>query len=521
MVAHGGFLIPNADGIAAREMAEPDQVDFNTLGNSRWGVVSGCEVTISGASTTASLSPTTGVVVVNGVVVQVPGSQTVTLGSGGSQPRVDLICVNEAGTLVSVPGTPAAAPVSPDVPATMTLLASVFCPIGSSNFSSTITDKRNMLQSVFVGNSASTGVVLLNRYNGDDTFRILGSGRMEWNNSDTYLQRASAGVLQAHSSLVLDGNLSTDGDITSAGNATITGTLSASNLVRSSSFPTSGAQGTILQRQGRVYVQTSASSSSPSWEEVITASGSNQPGDIKQSMRSPDQMTGWLPLIGQEVIETEHPSLFLVEGLQPFIVNGPVRSMTLPDATNRILLPTRATPGQTGGETSVTLTTNNLPPHRHGVALQPGGAHGHVASTDQRGNHKHLTEANGGAHTHPIKDPGHYHAGVDSPLGTAFIAAQWEIPAKHKLDGPVNDSSHTFTVNAVERTVLARTGITRTEATGSGHQHATDEQGAHGHVVTVTAAENHNHLVSEQDVGGGAAIPIQPPYLTVYTYIKV
>ena len=528
MVAHGGFIIPNGDGTASPFMAQPDQVDFNTLGNARWGVFTGCEVTIPGASTTATLPPTGGVALVNGVIVQVPGSQTVTLGSGGSQPRFDLICVNEAGNLVSVPGTPRAEPLYPDVPSSMTLLAAVYCPIGSSNFSNTLSDKRNILQAVVVANGASTVPLVVSRNAGQDEFVIASDGSLTWYGTTTDTALSSTG----DNGLNLSGDLSVQGDVAvSGGGATVSGdgafggAVTASNLIRSSSFPASAVQGAILQKQGKLYLQTSATPSSPVWDELTTSSGSNQPGDIKQSMRSPSQMVGWLPLIGQDVTETEQAQLFLVEGLQQFIspVLGPggVRVMTLPDATERTLLPTRSTPGQTGGNTSVTLGLNQIPAHVHGTALQPGGAHGHTASTDQKGGHSHLTQADGGAHTHPIKDPGHVHVGADGPAGGAFIAAQFVTPAKHKVDGPVNDASHTLTVDQVQSTNSAKTGILRTESTGSGHQHTTDTQGTHGHTVTVVDAAAHTHGVSENSVGGGAPINIQPPYLTVYTYIKV
>lgn len=524
MVAHGGFIIPNGDGTASPLMAQPDQVDFNTLGNARWGVFTGCEVTISGASTTATLPPTGGVALVNGIVVQVAGSQTVTLGSGGSQPRFDLICVNEAGTLVSVPGTPMAEPLYPDVPASMTLLAAVYCPVGSSNFSNTFSDKRNILQAMVLSTGASTVPMVVSQDAGQDEFVIASDGSLTWygTTTDTVVSSTGDNGLNVSGDLSVQGHVDiTSGGMTVSGTGSFGGVLTASNILRSSSFPSSAVQGAILQRQGKLYLQTSATTSSPVWEELTTSSSSNQPGDIKQSMRSPSQMTGWLPLIGQEVTETEQPQLFQVEGLQQFIVPGVVRTMILPDATERVLLPTRSTPGQTGGASSVTLGLNQIPAHVHGTALQPAGAHGHTASTDRQGGHQHLTQADGGAHTHPIKDPGHAHRGADGPAGGDFLALQYVVPAKHKIDGPVNDSSHTYTVDAVPSTNSAKTGITRTESTGSGHQHTTDTQGTHGHTVVVVDAAAHTHPVSENSVGGGAPINIQPPYLTVYTYIKV
>jgi hypothetical protein len=151
--AHGGFIIPNAEGSASTKMAEPDQVDFNTLGNGRWGVVSGCSVSITG---TIAAIGTPGIAVVDGSIVNVSSGQSVTLGAGGSQPRFDLVGVNAAGSIVSVSGTPAADPVYPDVPVDVTILAAVFCPVGSSTFNLFLSDKRKFFQPVFVSTGTGT-----------------------------------------------------------------------------------------------------------------------------------------------------------------------------------------------------------------------------------------------------------------------------------------------------------------------------------------------------------------------------
>lgn len=515
---HGGFLIPNADGVASTKMSEPDQVDFNILGNSRWGVISGCGITVSGTVASTAIG-SNGTALVDGAIITLTGGQSITLGAGGSQPRFDLIGVDSGGTLVSVVGTPSADPVFPDVPTSITVLAAVYCPTGSSTFDATYTDKRNMLQPVFVSTVNGDGPVLLNRYAGTDVFRIDGNGRLEWNNSDTYLYRSSAGTLRAHSNLLLDGSLS-------AVNGTFTGDLSAagdlmsSNIRIGSTFPTA-PKGTILQytgggaNEGKVFIQTS-STSTMNWEEVSTSSSSHQPGDIKQSTRSPSQMPGWIPFIGQTVTEEQYPLLFLVDGLQQFIVNGSPRTMTLPDARNRVLLSSGTAPGLTGGASTVTLTSSNLPPHLHSVAVQDGGGHLHTGTATPAGGHSHLT-VDGGTHTHPIDDPGHRHGAAN--IGQGFITVN--VAGDSNLDSVQADTSHSWRTAPQEYTASAKTGITSTRAGQGAHTHVTDNQPNHQHTVSINPEPAHGHGVTEKTVGDGTPFSVLPPYLTIYTYIKV
>lgn len=509
--SHGGFLIPNAEGIASTKMAEPDQVDFNTLGNSNWGIISGCATTLVGTTATV----TAGIALVNGEIVEVAGG-TVALGAGGSQPRFDLIGVNTAGTVVVVSGSPNADPVYPDVPVGTTLLAAVFCPAGSSSFSNTVSDKRFFLQSTYVATGTGTDTVLINKNGAIDTFKIDAAGRIEWNDGDTYLYRESAASLRLHSNLGIDGTLQVTGNTTLTGTLAVGGTLTSANFIKQDgSFPTAD-DGTILQKDGLVYIRRDGS-----WEQLISAgdAGGDQPGDIKQSMRSPEQMPGWLPFDGRTIFESAYAQLFDVVGLAAFITGtAPNRVMVLPNATDRVLINSN-TPGQTGGSDTVQLTTTNMPAHTHGVAILGASGHTHTGSLSNAGGHIHSTVTTGanGRHTHPVIDPGHRHNGADNPAGGGIVNASWG--GQNKLDGPINDASHTWSVEVTDWTRSAVTGIS-VGADGSEHQHQTDNQGAHGHAVTIDTAGAHTHAVSETSIGNGAPFSVKPKYLTVYTYIK-
>src|SRR6185295_14701608 len=130
-VLHQGFFVPNAQDVTKPELAEPDRIDFNISGNARWGVLSGCLVTVSGATA----SNTAGTALVNGVLVDVVAGQNTHVGSGGTQSRFDLVGVDNTGKLVTVAGTPSLDPVFPDPPTTVTALAAVLCSAGGGDYS--------------------------------------------------------------------------------------------------------------------------------------------------------------------------------------------------------------------------------------------------------------------------------------------------------------------------------------------------------------------------------------------------
>ena len=134
LLIHDGFLVPNASLVSSPRMAEPDQIDFNTVAHALWGVIEGCLVTVS-SSTASTLG---GLALVNGKMVRV-SNKSVNLGIGGALDRFDLIVVDEGGTLGVIQGVEANDPVFKDVPLNNTVLASVFVPTGTSNLSRTST----------------------------------------------------------------------------------------------------------------------------------------------------------------------------------------------------------------------------------------------------------------------------------------------------------------------------------------------------------------------------------------------
>src|SRR5262252_3980615 len=105
-VKHDGFLIPNAGDVSDPKMAEPDRIDFNTVGNDRWGVIEGCLVIVAGSTA----STTGGTVVINGAIYTVTQSSAAVT-TGQAQDHFDLVVVGTNGLIAVVPGIPSDDPV--------------------------------------------------------------------------------------------------------------------------------------------------------------------------------------------------------------------------------------------------------------------------------------------------------------------------------------------------------------------------------------------------------------------------
>lgn len=138
------FTIPNAANAEDVSQAQPDSVDFSILvaafsGN---GVVSGCAVTAQGTPN-MTVAVAGGTVAVAGTQVAVTAGNVTIAAADPSNPRFSLICVDNAGNKTSVPGTAAAQPVFPVIPANNVVLAAVRVPAAAASINSQkITDKR-------------------------------------------------------------------------------------------------------------------------------------------------------------------------------------------------------------------------------------------------------------------------------------------------------------------------------------------------------------------------------------------
>src|SRR5262245_39141242 len=191
ILTHDGFLIPNARGVTSPRMAEPDQIDFNTIAHALWGVVEGCLITCA----SATASTTGGLAIVNGRLVTVAPGQSQTLAIGGALDRFDLLVVNAGGALQVVRGDESTDPVFPDVSLDTTVLAAVFVPVGVSNLADNVIDKRKFVSKSLLTKIATSDDLIRNVNNTGNHFIVTGGGTMTWE-GDTVLERVSARKLR-------------------------------------------------------------------------------------------------------------------------------------------------------------------------------------------------------------------------------------------------------------------------------------------------------------------------------------
>lgn len=511
-VTHGGFLVPNAGGLAYPRMAEVDQVDLNTVSQGRWAVVEGCQVNVSG--TTAIV--TAGTAIVNGKRVIVPGGSA-SLGVGGQQDRFDIVAVTASGGIRVIAGTPSFDPVLPDPGLEDTILAAVFCPTGSSSFVDNVIDKRVMAAKALISSSDSGGPSiqdLIQNFQGDtEVYNVKGDGRTTWT-GDTVIYREAPETLRIINNLNLAGKLKA-GQI-EANTANISGLLDSKNIYMADTPKGDDPLGTIRQgTDGRLWVNTNEG-----WVEIATSRTAVPLGAIMTTVEPPDAMAaGWVALDGRSVTEQDEPTLFTLSKMQRFI-SGVIgaRIMALPNMTNRVLIGTLDTP-QLSGSPTATLTVSNLPPHKHDVKVLNGGGFTPTGKVGQGGGHGHGQSAAGGKHGHPVTDPGHAHDGMEGPGGTqaAVVALMWG--GKNKLDALFNDRNHTYSVEAFLWTRRAVTGIT-IGSTGSEHTHLFDPAPNHDHPLTLNPTPEHPHSVTESNVGQAVPFSIRQEAFSVFMYIK-
>ena len=506
-VNHDGFLVPNAGDVANPKMAEPDRIDFSTVGNNRWGVVKDCLVTVSGA-TASTLG---GVAVVNGALVEVNAGSAL-LGVGAGQDRFDLVVTDPNGTIKVIPGEPSTDPVFPDPEVDATVLAAVFCPSGVNNFVDYVIDKRNWLSDALLTKIPPTYPLLQNLNGNGNHYLVTGDGHQTWE-GDAHIYRVAAETLRIIRHLILDGNMVAGGNI-SAVDIIASGTLTGSNLQQIDGPPADPSPGDLWQESdtGRIYTWQNGA-----WEELATIAGAVPVGSIIQSLEDPTTMIakGWYPLNGQPVARTTATeSLFAIPALAPFI-DGDV--LTMPNASGRVLISDFAAPGRLGGSSEVVLTRDNMPSHDHGITMGNGGAHTHNVVVNQGGAHSHTVS--GGAHTHGVSDDGHRHGAAEGPGGVhvSVIAVVWG--GQNKIDALFNDRSHTYSVEQMAWTKAATAGI-QINSANSNHGHTVNQHPGHTHLASSDAHPGHTHPLSVLPVGQGAPVDIVQPYLTVYTYIR-
>lgn len=139
------FEIKNLADATYGAQAEVDNVDVDILvqGIKGEGVVTGCAVTQRAAGANMSVDVASGTVRIAGASVAVASGNVAVSAADASNPRFDLVVVNNAGAKSVVAGTAAATAEFPEVPANSVALAAVYVPAAASSVATAqITDKR-------------------------------------------------------------------------------------------------------------------------------------------------------------------------------------------------------------------------------------------------------------------------------------------------------------------------------------------------------------------------------------------
>jgi microcystin-dependent protein len=138
-----------------------------------------------------------------------------------------------------------------------------------------------------------------------------------------------------------------------------------------------------------------------------------------------------------------------------------------------------------GGNSTVTLTNNNLPSHSHTGTVDSNGAHTHTGTTDSNG-----------SHSHDITDLGHQHALINAVDDNNGSNNPGQYPAGDAVSNAVFGGP----------TSSATTGI------------SINANGAHTHTFTTASNGAHVHTFTTNNTGLGNAFSILNPYL-VLSYI--
>lgn len=145
------FTIPNTGDAGFSDQSQVDSIDIAILaaaynGNGVIkGVGSDCAVTAQGTPD-MTLAVAAGAVIANGTMVNVAAGNVTITTAHSTNPRFDLVVVDNAGTKSVTAGTAAGSPVFPAIPSNSVVLATVYVPAADTAINTNqITDKRLMI----------------------------------------------------------------------------------------------------------------------------------------------------------------------------------------------------------------------------------------------------------------------------------------------------------------------------------------------------------------------------------------
>jgi microcystin-dependent protein/ribosomal protein S11 len=399
------YSVPNAPDVAYLDQAEPDDFDFQALGNRRTGVVSGGEVTALGTPG-PSVQVAAGIALIRDAPVRF-NAATVTVANGGGNARFDLIAVSNQGVLVNIAGasSPNALFNKFDFD-TFAPLGAVYVPPGSTSvLGGHIILKAPSMPSSFSRVYDTNTDTVVSTVGPSGSLNIAADGTLSW--TDSKLRRTAAAAMEWATSLVLKAvdetlsvlvlraranNPATQKLLQVQGTAANElayingeGQLYADNL----KFGTGNPNGNVVGRKGDTYVdRAQGGSSTGMWQKgdgdgttsnwqsfrVYNASESSLPTGALVHSLATSAPVGFIAPVGQWINTSgDTAQLAALIGSRYGSQGGQVR---MPDLRGMTLAYAGAGLGLFGsvGDPSVAISVANLPPHTHPLN-DPGHMH--------------------------------------------------------------------------------------------------------------------------------------------------
>lgn len=253
---------------------------------------------------------------------------------------------------------------------------------------------------------------------------------------------------------------------------------STNNLVVNNNIVANSIEVTDLNVTNDVFINNSLFTPVGS---ILTYAGVNAP-------------SGWLLCDGSEVSRESYPRLYDVIGS---LYGNPVNNanFVLPNLADRVPVGKSGSTsvGNSGGNSSITLTTNQLPSHTHTGTTDLSGSHIHTGTTDSNG-----------SHTHTVNDPGHAHSQTtvnddyNSSGGSGY-------PSGSNPSFAGYDSAGSKTWNNIN---TGYTGISLNSADN------------HTHTFTSGSAGSHTHTFTTSSTGSSASIDIRNKFVVINYIIR-
>ena len=202
--------------------------------------------------------------------------------------------------------------------------------------------------------------------------------------------------------------------------------------------------------------------------------------------------SGWLLCDGSEVRKTTYHRLYSVIG-SLYGISEVSGNFVLPNLADSIPMGKSGSTyiGESGGNNSITLSTNQMPSHTHTGTTDLSGSHTHTGTTDLNG-----------SHTHTVNDSGHVHS-VDD----AFFSENRGFGQNRFGTASGSDNDNDL--------------YTRNINTGTGYAGISINSAAnHAHTFTTGSVSSHAHTFTTNSTGSGSSIDIRNKFLVLNYIIR-